>query len=249
MQLTLIACALISERKKFMYERFCPTDHIFTLLTRGSYSVTTEEQTFAVKPGEGMLFRKDVVYERHVIEPVTMFLFRYIADKPIFPADHIIFADTARISSTVSMLEYYNRFRQNYVSAAQDHLFRDLIQLCCFESESYITAPKLHDPVISDAVTLMQKNAHRTISIEWYATKAQLSYVQFYRRFKTAMEMSPKEYIIRLRIDRARHLLLEDSASVSEIAYACGFESEYYFSRCFKKEVGISPSDYRRSGT
>lgn len=249
MQITLIACIMIADREKFLHERFCPTDHIFMLLANGKYTVTADEGTITVNPGEGMLFRKGIVYERRIIEPITVFLFRHTADAPVFPTDHICFADTARIHSTIAMLEHSCRNQQSFVGAVQNHLFHDLINLYRYESQSAMTPVGLQDPVIAEVLTNIQNHAHRSNPVSWYAEQSQLSYVQFYRRFKSAIGMSPKEYIIRLRIDRARYLLLEEPSSVSEIAHACGFESEYYFSSCFKKTVGVSPSDFRRNGT
>lgn len=249
MQITLITCIMIANREKFIYERFCPTDHIFMLLANGKFTVTANEGTITVNSGEGMLFRKGVVYERRIIEPITVFLFRHTADAPVFPTDHVCFADTARIRSTIAMLEYYCRNQQSFVASAQNHLFHDLINLYHYESQPAITPAGLQDPVIAEAITHMQNCAHHSIPISQYAERSQLSYVQFYRRFRSATGMSPKEYIIWLRIDKAKYLLLEESASVREIAYACGFESEYYFSSCFKKMVGMSPSNFRRNGT
>jgi len=249
MQLTLIVCVKITHREKFLYERFCPTDDIFHLLVEGSYTVTSDAGTITVKPGEGMLFRKGVTYERHVIEPVTMFLFRYSSDIPVFPIDYIVFRDKARLSSTTAMLDHYCQFPQYFVGDAQNHLFLDLIQLYRFEYESAYIPPKIDDPVISEIIARMGHDIYRRHSIEWYAKQSHLSYVQFYRRFKAAVGITPKEYMLRLRIDKAKYLLLEQTADIREIAYVCGFDNEYYFSSCFKKAVGLSPSDFRRNGT
>ena len=62
------------------------------------------------------------------------------------------------------------------------------------------------------------------------------------RKFKEHFEMSPKQYLIRLRMNRALELLIADELSVREIAYACGFSSEKYFSRAFRQRYGHPPS-------
>ena len=94
----------------------------------------------------------------------------------------------------------------------------------------------------------MEHHIHCKYTVAWSAKQSHLSYVQFYRRFKAAIGVSPKEYLLKLRMDKAKHLLLEKSANIREIAYVCGFENEYYFSSCFKKSVGLSPSEFRRNG-
>ena len=62
------------------------------------------------------------------------------------------------------------------------------------------------------------------------------------RKFQKHFEMSPKQYLIRLRMNRALELLIADELSVREIAYACGFSGEKYFSRAFKQRYGHPPS-------
>ena len=67
------------------------------------------------------------------------------------------------------------------------------------------------------------------------------------RVFREAYGCAPSEYLMRLRLERACDLLrAEGDYSVSETAEMCGFSSLYYFSRAFKKHMGITPGRYRR---
>ena len=59
--------------------------------------------------------------------------------------------------------------------------------------------------------------------------------------------VSPKQYLIDMRIKLAKQLLLEDEKLISDIAESCGFGSVYHFSRTFKQATGMSPTEYRRS--
>ncbi len=63
--------------------------------------------------------------------------------------------------------------------------------------------------------------------------------------FKKHYGVSPIQYLINRRMEYAKHLLNTSGMSVKQIAYQCGFENEYYFSRIFKKLTGYSPSQYR----
>ena len=58
--------------------------------------------------------------------------------------------------------------------------------------------------------------------------------------------MSPKQYLIQLRMNRALELLTKNELSVKEISLACGFTDEKYFSRAFKKKYGYSPSQFKK---
>lgn len=65
------------------------------------------------------------------------------------------------------------------------------------------------------------------------------------RSFLQHFGMSPKQYIIKLRMDKALQLLAENRLSVKEIAAACGFSDEKYFSRAVRKKYGYSPTQLR----
>lgn len=66
--------------------------------------------------------------------------------------------------------------------------------------------------------------------------------------FRETFGESPLHYLIRRRMDHARELLERTDLPVQEVALRCGLENPYYFSRLFKKTVGVSPSRYRRTG-
>lgn len=65
--------------------------------------------------------------------------------------------------------------------------------------------------------------------------------------FKKSVGTTPNRYIVRLRTDYAKQLLAATALSVSKISEMCGFADIYYFSKTFKKEIGQTPSDYRKS--
>ena len=71
---------------------------------------------------------------------------------------------------------------------------------------------------------------------------------QFCRKFKSVMGMTCGEFIARRRMHEARRLLDGNDLLIKEIAYRVGFEDANYFSRCFKRIVGTSPTSYRRAG-
>lgn len=84
------------------------------------------------------------------------------------------------------------------------------------------------------------------LSNDALANMAALSNIHFRRLFKIRYGASPHEYILSLRIDKAKRLLREKKHSIDEIASMCGFSSLYYFSGAFKKAVGVSPSEFTK---
>lgn len=68
----------------------------------------------------------------------------------------------------------------------------------------------------------------------------------FLQSFRRVTGTSPKQYILRLRLEYARDLLLETDTPVAQIAGRCGFADAFYFSRCFKRHFSVSPQQYRK---
>ena len=79
------------------------------------------------------------------------------------------------------------------------------------------------------------------------AEKAGISEIYFRKLFRERFGMTPKQYVLDMRIKKARQLLNENSFSVTEIAEKCGFSSVYHFCRAFKDSVGATPTEYARN--
>ena len=98
---------------------------------------------------------------------------------------------------------------------------------------------------IFNSCEYMAKNFDQNITLEDIARSANLSPTFFHTMFKLAKQITPREYLLQLRITMAKNLLRNTGKSLSEIALLCGFESQSYFSYVFKKATGLSPKKYR----
>ena len=85
------------------------------------------------------------------------------------------------------------------------------------------------------------------VSVEDLAADMNLSRVQLYRKVKSITDSSPVELLRNARLKRAYQMLLTTDKSVSEVAYAVGFTSPSYFTKCFKDEYGKVPGELRTS--
>ena len=85
------------------------------------------------------------------------------------------------------------------------------------------------------------------ISIEEYALSRGMSVSWFLRNFKQMTMKSPMQYILTIRINNAVSLLETTDYNVTEISTIIGYDNPLYFSRIFKKQKGVSPSDYRKA--
>lgn len=98
---------------------------------------------------------------------------------------------------------------------------------------------------ISEAITFMELNYLEQIKLEDIAEKAFVSPSHFCRIFKSTYKVSPIDYVIKLRIWHAGQLLRFKDKTVTQIAFESGFQDSNYFARRFKKEMGMSPKEYR----
>lgn len=81
------------------------------------------------------------------------------------------------------------------------------------------------------------------ISVDNLAAEMNLSRVQLYRKVKAITGASPIELLRTARLNRAYQLLLTTDKNISEVAYGVGFTAPSYFTKCFKEEFGVGPSD------
>lgn len=96
---------------------------------------------------------------------------------------------------------------------------------------------------------LTDRDFAQPLTLEAMAREANLSKFHFARSFAATYGETPRAYLTRRRIERAKDLLRGANLTVTEICYVVGFESLGSFSTRFRQLVGTSPSDYRQSAT
>ena len=102
-------------------------------------------------------------------------------------------------------------------------------------------------PRLEPALRYLTENAFDpSLTIRSVAEAAGLSEAYLRRIFHSAYGVSPKQYLLETRIRKAELLLTEESATVTEIAEACGFQSLYHFCRAFKSATGETPTEHRK---
>ena len=94
-------------------------------------------------------------------------------------------------------------------------------------------------------IELMESNLAEPLSLIEIADNVGLSRRQIERLFQQEMGRSPARYYLEIRLDRARHLLIQSSLPVVEVAVACGFVSASHFSKCYRELYARSPQQER----
>jgi AraC-like DNA-binding protein len=104
-------------------------------------------------------------------------------------------------------------------------------------------------PLITRAKAYLQEHQTEELSLGQVSKAVNSSPFYFCKMFKKATGLNFTEYLSRIRIERARNLLLNPNLRVSEIAFEVGFQSLTHFNRVFKNTVGQSPTRYREQLT
>ncbi len=106
------------------------------------------------------------------------------------------------------------------------------------------TAGRYRDMAV--VMEYLDRHFPEPVTVQQLATLTHLSLSQFERRFKALFQVTPVQYLIRLRLNKACQMLAGSSTKITEIAVQCGFYDHSHFVRQFSATFGLSPSAYRR---
>jgi transcriptional regulator GlxA family with amidase domain len=98
---------------------------------------------------------------------------------------------------------------------------------------------------IGAAISHLEANYREPVALDQLAQIAHMSNRNFVRSFQAAIGSSPIAYLIQLRVNRAAALLSHTELTITEIAFQAGFNDSNYFSRQFRKLLGVTPGQYR----
>ena len=121
-------------------------------------------------------------------------------------------------------------------------------RLVLIAHQQNIEAQAEHNPLvgaIQRGKRLLEDHACEASNFAELAKSCNMGYSTFRRNFKAITGYSPKEYVLRVRLRKAKELLAFTQQSITEIAKSAGFSDPYYFSRVFHCKEGVSPSRFR----
>lgn len=170
--------------------------------------------------------------------------FEYLCNgEPFF---HILFQNPAQFEiiweqlyTTLSQKIQPNEFIiSQYISQVLT-----LLALSC--KHKHKLNPKNYSDFINSSLKYIHHHLSQELTVEILAKRVSLSPYYFLRKFKEEIGYTPYRYILISRIHLAKFLLKTNTDSIKIIAYQCGFHTEHSFCTSFKKETGMTPSEYR----
>lgn len=125
---------------------------------------------------------------------------------------------------------------------------RDLSPVTTGLPTMIVSSPKDMKESTYKVLRYLHNNYHRRLSLKEIAKESSQSVSNLCRTFKEGTGVTVLEYLQNLRITMAKRLIEKTNYSIATVAKLIGMEDESYFSRIFKREVGVSPNQYRKSG-
>lgn len=226
-------------------------------ITEGSGIFETSNGQFPVVPGS-MLILRPGIWHRYKPDPNTGWNEHYIGFNGDFcsklfhegffqigkPVLYVGFQESLlKLFFEIIQLVKDEKTGHQQVAAANTILMLSKI-LSVVRNQEF--AGKTIERTIRKACLYFRENLNANVNIEQLAAELNVGYSYFRQMFRKYTGISPTQYHLSLRIQKAKDLLVSTDQSFKEIAIDLGFESYFYFSRIFKDKTGKSPMEFRK---
>ena len=202
----------------------------------GTGDFDVKGRRFSVGPKELLYIPADVDYQVNYSANDSIVI--HIADCNYSEPECITLENHAAIEQL--LFKMLNEWAQNHsVNQVKSGIYDMLFRISQQKSETY------NAPLYLCMEYIQQHFAEPELSVPEVCRHAFISVSTIQRMFLEHLGITPKQYIIQLRIEKALQLLIENRHSVREIATLCGFSDEKYFSRAFRQKYGYPPSQLR----
>lgn len=150
--------------------------------------------------------------------------------------------------SSVYLRELVKKICEARFIAADSLYMLNLFLQIHFNCMDYSTDTLLHrdsEIYLNSAVKYIKSNIHRNLKVEELTDLIGITQPYLYKLFMEKFKYSPKQYILKLKLDTAKELLLKSNMTITEIANSVGFPDVLAFSKFFSQKENLSPSAYR----
>ena len=204
----------------------------------GQITYTQDGVDYVEDPGHAVILPMGKSYSLHWDKPGLFPVVNFFTLTPITET-----ITTLEVRNPAALKSYFEEM-QRLIDTGKERLkllsvFYDMLSELSYEESAGILTPALK--------FLKENFSHPDITNSALADMCNISEVYFRKLFKEYTEKSPRQYILTLRLKKAKHLLSLGDNKIWSIAEACGFESTAHFCRTFKEHFGMSPKDYRKS--
>ncbi len=232
------------------YARHNPINVTFEIILSGSMHIMVDGQNYLVKEKEFMILHPGIPNKMKTgpCKSCRKLLICFCGTilSQLLPASHLHHAIPMKIADEKKIVALFERARilisrqdTNDVPALSALALEIITE---FSMQCATTLPLM----IANAIYIMNFNLGRKIKLKEIADELNVSDKQLLRVFNRELQMTPMQYLIKLRMDKAESLLLNTRMTVNEIASQVGYLSTSRFIQDFKKRFGHSPGAFRK---
>lgn len=245
----------ISARNQFTVAEGCQPTHALFYLKKGNFVMEIEGKTENLRAGDYVILPDYVPFRRSILEPLEFVYIKFAYNKNCpyslnMPYGKVSFKDNSRFSASISAIETLIASDELLSAAYREHLLLDILFQIHFEQNPHGISCEnrvCRDKTVNSATEYIEQNIGNKILIADVCRAAGTNASTLNFKFRRELNMSIGEFIACERMKKAKRLLLGTTYNISEIAARCGYENVYYFSNAFKKQQGVSPSEYLRN--
>lgn len=206
--------------------------------------VTCDGMDFEPDPGKVYLFPPHTRFTGKAYKPFIQFAVHFHAEAPFDRVvNKMLEFPSENIAKLIMQLSDDNTKLQNTI------LLQQIILnvLCQIPMEAFQPQKKaVLDPRIREILQFIEKNPGGRHTVKSLSERVKMSVNNFHRKFLECADTSPKQYLLKIRMEYAKKLLLETNMTIDEIALASGFMDRYHFSKAFKSYFLYPPVIFRK---
>ena len=235
-------------------------DNILFYCVQGKGYYTLDGHTFTLNPNQYVIVPatdKPLVYWSDTEDPWSIYWVHFTSDalQAFNRAYHIVPEQGPQcIPHNEKGIRIWEEMYENLIRGySPENLMNTnlclyhLIATFVFSQQQNQNSSSPEKAIIRETIDYMKNNLDKTIRIEDFADLNKYSVSHFSKLFRLTTGMSPIEYFIHLKMQKACQLLYTEDSRVKQIAALLGYDDPYYFSRLFKKYMNTSPETYRKS--
>ncbi len=113
-------------------------------------------------------------------------------------------------------------------------------------NQIFLTETELGNKLVDDIIKILKDNIYNNISVDYISRLTSYSKAYIFRQFKSTTKKGIMEYYSDLKISTAKKLLRENELSIKEISEKLCFDTPNYFSKTFKRNMGLTPTEYKK---
>ncbi|HHJ10291.1 MAG TPA: AraC family transcriptional regulator [Bacteroidetes bacterium] len=227
-------------------------------ITQGSGVYENRRGKYNVKPGALMITKPGIWHRfrpnyntgwtEHYVG-FNGFISQFILNLSFFPTRKPVKYIGNReeiLDSYYKIFEFIREEKPGFQQVAAGMIMKLLGDIVALEKRRNFSNQRV-EKIIQNIRFEIRENIEQKIDLKKLAEENNIGYSYFRKMFKKYTGVPPLQYQLRLKIMRAKEMLLSSDKIIKEISYQLGFRSVYYFSRVFKNKTGFTPSEIRKT--